>query len=233
MKQACRQEHARWLESLLVEGPGVGPPGVLDQIQNCPRCAPEFTELARLQASFEQAGRDQREALEVAQGAGADEEQFVRRVLERHLAPKPSQARARMRRPRQLWVVAGLASAAALLLLLSRALRDASSDPEPPETVLSPWAVEVLAPKDEVEHFDIFRWHDPKGNAAGYRVRVSARENGQRVQLLERMLEGHELAVTPAEREAWPERIEWSLETLDRSGRVVSTIWTEAWLGPR
>ena len=237
MKRVCRQEHAAWLEPLLVEGPDAAPQEVLKKIQNCPLCAPEFTDLARLQASFDQVGRDQREALEAARVAGSDEEEFVRHALERQVAFSASEApqstSRRPHRPRLLGIVVGLASAAALLLILSRAFRDEASDPEPRETVLSPWAVQILAPKGEVKRFDIFRWHDPEGNAADSRIRVFAREDGGRVQLLERVLEGHELAVTATEREAWPERIEWSLEILDRSGRVVSTVWTEAWLGPR
>jgi hypothetical protein len=226
VSDACQQPHAPWLETLLVDGPAAVPEGALAAIRACPCCGPELADLADVQAAFESTGRLRRDVLDaLARQAASETDEDVRAtraVLERHMR------RGRLR----LWAGAALA-AAAVVLVARVALRERPTDPPPREVRLAPQRASIVAPRGEVAGFGSFRWKEPDGGAASYRVQVSVSVDGSWVEVFERTVEGTELHVDEADWVAWPERIEWRLETLDRSGRVVATDSAEAWRAPR
>jgi hypothetical protein len=223
MSGDCDQPHAHWMEALLVDGPAAAPPEALAAIRACPRCARELAELAGVQAAFAGAGRLRREALaSAARDVGPADERTARGTLGRHQA----------RRRRSRWLVAGLA-AAALVALLQVARRSPGDGPPAREVQLSPHGVELVTPLGEVAGFGTFRWKDGDGAAASYRVGVSAFRDGAWIDVLEQVVEATELAVDEPVWRAWPARIEWRVDSRDRSGRVTASAAAEAWLAPR
>lgn len=226
MNESCDSEHARWLEAVLVDGPQAAPPGTLAAIRACPLCGPEFEELARVQASFEGAGAVRREALDAVAERSASEARedlaTTRAVIERHLRP-------RRLRP---WLVLAFA-AAAVLVALNFAVREGPPPAPQPEVHLAPQRTAIVAPEGAVARFGTFEWQELWGGPATYRVRVTATVDDTTVELFACTVEGTLLQVGEDVWATWPDRIEWELETLDRSGNVVETDYGTAWLALR
>lgn len=192
-------------------------PRVLEHMGRDPDFERRLSELELVSQWLEEGGTEQRAVLrEAEQPRGTEGEALVERLLERH-------------RRRRRWPIFVAAVAATVLVTAFLWTRAGDTAPRPLElTVLGEGMPAGLYPVGGVPAYSGFAWNFDLPDGGWFVVAVSSPEDDRE---LHRTPPLYEATWTPAplEREAWPDRIHWTVTGFDATGSIVWSDGDEAW----